>query len=103
MAIRAAANQSDLVQRFGRVQSLEFDPSIHEIRASVLLKGESEPIQASARYVVEISGAESALVISDVKVSRPWLQEIVSLALQKGVPFRLPLSGTQGKLLSMIL
>jgi len=103
MAIRAAANQSDLVQRFGRVQSLEIDPATKTIFVSALLKGESEPLQAKLRYEVTERVGEKYFAILSAEISREWLQQVAALALEKSGPFCIPLQGTMGSILSMLL
>jgi hypothetical protein len=103
MAIRAAANQSELVQRFGRVQSLEIDPSTHRIFLSILLKGESEPIQATLQYSLEARAENQDVVISSVECSKPWIHQLAALIIEKNGSFRLPLEGSLGKMIVMIL
>lgn len=103
MAIRAAANQHELVQRFGRVQTLEIDPSQKQIFVSLLLKGEVEPIQATLRYELAQTGNGPQLRIIQAEVSREWLQQVIQLFFEKQSPIQIPLEGSVGKILSMIL
>jgi len=102
-AIRAAANQHEMVQRFGRVQTLELEPQERRINASLLLKGEAEPIQVALRYSIHSEASGDFLDLHDWEFSREWLQQIFGiLSEQKRIP-RIPLQGTLGTIIRMIL
>lgn len=103
MAIRAAANQHELVQRFGRVQSLEVDPSTKQIFLSLLLKGEVEPLQATLLYELADTASGQEIRIKKIEISREWLQQSAEFFIEKHGPLSIPLAGSAGKILSMIL
>ena len=103
MAIRAAANQNDLVKRFGRVQSLEIDPDSKSIFISALLKGEAEPIQATLHYELGEYAEGKRLRILSIDASREWLKQVATLALEKSGPLQIPLQGTMGNIVSLLL
>ncbi|HSQ41929.1 MAG TPA: hypothetical protein VLM37_06595 [Fibrobacteraceae bacterium] len=103
LAIRSAANQADLVKRFGHVHSLEIDPTNRELFISILLHGESEPIQAKIHYRLDENGGSRILTITEAETSRSWLNEVIKLFQEKQRSPTLPLTGFWGKLVSMIL
>jgi hypothetical protein len=103
MAMRAAANQNGLVQRFGRVQTLEVDAAVCQIRFSVLLKGETEAITGQASYHIFESSGERSIEIQAISVSREWLQQAIGLLQEQKGTFRFPLHGILGKIIAMIL
>lgn len=103
IAIRAAANQHELVQRFGRVQSIEVDPSTKQIFLSLLLTGEIEPLQATLRYEQADTAEGKEVRIVQAEISRAWLNELAQFILEKQGPARIPLQGSSGKIISMIL
>jgi len=103
MAMRAAANQHGMVQRFGRIQTLEVDTSARSLQFSVLLKGESEAISGSASYLLVEHDGLKFIEVHCISLSREWLQQILILLQEQKGPFRFPLQGFIGKLLAMIL
>ena len=101
--MRAAANQNGLVQRFGRIQTLEIDPSDRSIQLSILLKGETEAISAHAQYLVIEQNDLKSIEFHSITLSREWLQQIVGLLQEQKGTFRFPLQGILGKIIAMIL
>jgi hypothetical protein len=102
-AIRAAANQSDLIQGLGRISSLEIDAKQAKIFVSILFHGEAEPIQAVIGYQLLQDTQTRTIEIQSVECSRAWLQQLYRLYVEKKGPVRLPLVGSLGTMISMIL
>ena len=65
--------------RYGMMQKLEIDNTTKTIRASVMLKGENEPIEISCGYSIE----QSKLHLQDIKTSREWMTMLATEYLAK--------------------
>ncbi len=77
-------------ERYGQILSFKVDSANRVCQAEVLLLGETAPVQISqARYRVEEKGPDTILVLHDIKVSRPWAQNILDDHLRE-LPIKVP-------------
>lgn len=83
LAAKTAANQTDLAQRLGRFQTLEIDPHHKRIVASIMLHGEAEALHFSGTYEFVSAAESSHLKLVSGQLSKPWMHEVLQLALQK--------------------
>ena len=66
------------LERYGEIQELEVDTVAKLVSARVLLRGEEVPLVVDqAHYRIETQGEQSILVVHDVKVSKPWVQNLI--------------------------
>src|SRR2546421_728131 len=65
-------------ERYGELRWVKIDTAEQVLTAEVLLKGETEPVTISrAKYRVESKGDQKMLVVSDVKISKQWAQNLL--------------------------
>jgi len=66
--------------RYGEIQELDLDTQRHGVALKILLKGESTPVDVSiGRYEIDDRDpGRPVVVLRDIKVSRPWMQELAS-------------------------
>jgi hypothetical protein len=64
--------------RYGEIQELRIDSSAREIRAVIMLKGETVPLTVS-RAVYEVDRKDDTvwLILESVAVSREWIQKLI--------------------------
>ena len=66
------------LKRYGDLRSLDLDSSTQTVSASILLSGEELPLVVSeARYRLERNGEQALLVLFGLKLSKPWLQNLI--------------------------
>jgi len=76
-AIRQGLNMF-LKSGYGEVTALEFDSKARSLRLQLLLHGEDSPIDVEiGQFEAEVDGEDLAVVLTDVTVSRAWMQELV--------------------------
>lgn len=67
------------VERYGDLRDISLDTSKRKLTAEVHLRGDAEPLTVhQAHYRLEQDGDRVVLVVSDIKVSREWLQNLVN-------------------------
>lgn len=78
-AIRFAINKA-LAGRYGEIKSFKLESKEKSIALSVLLNGEAEAIDIEiGNYEIDDSNPdEPVVVLSQLKVSRGWMQELAS-------------------------
>ncbi|MEQ1843185.1 MAG: hypothetical protein ABL994_22505 [Verrucomicrobiales bacterium] len=87
-AIRQGLNLY-LKGKYGEITSLEFDGKARSLRLQLLLDGEDSAIDVEvARFDVE-EGDSPAVVLSGVRVSRAWMQELARTQVE-GKRLRIP-------------
>jgi hypothetical protein len=90
-AIRQGLNMY-LKTGYGEVTDLEFDGKGRSLRLKLQLNGESSPIDVEiGRYHPELDGENLFVVLTDVRVSRAWLQHLVQSQVE-GKRFKVPAS-----------
>src|SRR4051812_48414123 len=74
---RAGINRK-LLKGIGTMTQLKIDPKNKTLEAELSLEGEDQPIKISVgHYELEkLEDGAAMMTVSDVKVSRPWMQEI---------------------------
>src|ERR1035437_946026 len=66
-------------KRYGRMTELKIDNERRTIEATVMLKGETSPIQIRcAHYELKMNGEAVSLTIGDVSVSREWMSLVAA-------------------------
>lgn len=66
------------LERYGEIQELEVDTTAKLVSAQLLLRGEAVPLVVDqAHYRIETQGEQSVLVVHGVKVSKPWVQNLI--------------------------
>jgi len=76
-AIRQGLNMF-LKSGYGEITALEFDSKARSLQMQLLLHGEESPIDiAIDHFEAEMDGEDLAVVLTGVRVSRAWMQELV--------------------------
>ena len=71
-------------ERYGELRSIKIDTADQSLSAEVLLKGEPEPVTIShAKYRIESKGEQKVLIISDVRISKEWAQNLLEDRFQE--------------------
>lgn len=83
LAAKAAANKNATVQRLGKVQDLHIDTQKRSMDLSLMLHGESQPIQLSCLYTLKDQEGLVILAPHKIRCSKPWLQEVIQLILER--------------------
>jgi len=66
------------IERYGEIRSFSLDTTARVISAEIKLRGEPIPVIVSeAHYELEKAGAENYLIVSGIKLSREWAQNIL--------------------------
>lgn len=87
--------------RYGTMTELKIDHERKTIEATVMLKGEQEPIQIRlSQYVFQTQGEGGTFTVGEVIVSREWMNVLANEVL-KDKP--LPLPGSIVKWLKLVL
>lgn len=72
-----------LARGYGKVLKLEFDPKTRSLKASVLLEGESEPIDLEiGKFEMIVRDGTGQILLSEIKTSRPWMTTLCSRLLE---------------------
>ena len=78
------------LERFGDLRRLTLDTSAKIVTGEIQLLGESDVITVSqARYRIEQKGADTVLIIYDVKVSKAWGQNLLEDHFRE-IPIKIP-------------
>jgi len=78
------------VERYGEIRNFTLDSSQKIVTAEILLRAEPVPIVISrARYRLEQRGADTFLIIYDVKISREWAQNLLEDHFRE-IPIKVP-------------
>lgn len=95
---------NSLVKRFGTVHSFAIDTANRSCSLDFGLVGEPAPIHFSAKYAVDSIEDGIVLRLFDIHSEKPWMDEILNLALEKkGGSFHLPINGFAAKLISLFI
>lgn len=90
-AIRQGLNLY-LKNGYGEVTALELDSKARSLRLQLMLNGETAPIDVEiGRFEPEMDGETLYVVLSDLRVSRAWLQELVQAKVE-GKRLKVPAS-----------
>jgi len=78
------------LERYGDLRRLTLDTSAKIVTGEVHLLGDSHVITVSqARYRIEQKGADTVLIIYDVKVSKTWAQNLLEDHFRE-IPIKIP-------------
>jgi hypothetical protein len=88
-AIRRGANLF-LKERYGELRSLKVDAQSKSLSMELMLNGETECVAIDVgAYELVDSQEAPALILREIKVSRPWMNELAR-AFGEGTPIRIP-------------
>ncbi|MEI7635986.1 MAG: hypothetical protein WCJ37_01660 [Syntrophus sp. (in: bacteria)] len=88
-----------LIKEFGVMTSIFIDSKRKHIAIELDLKGEDRPVNIKINgYVIEPKGEGSLIKISDISLSREWMDAIVKKLITDGISIPIP-----SKLLEQIL
>ena len=66
------------LERYGELRRLSLDTSAKVVSGEIQLRGDSDVINVSqARYRIESRGADTVLIIYEVKLSKVWAQNLL--------------------------
>lgn len=105
MAMKAAVNRHEFVQKLGRVQELRIDSNAKVVDCSLLLKGEEQAIQLQIRYQVQETHDQKGISIEvkSLECNREWIAVLFnSYVEEKGKP-RITLQGFVAKAVGLFL
>jgi hypothetical protein len=65
---------NSLIGEYGKMLELKIDHANRTVRASIMLKGEREPIDIKIeKYSITNDGDDASIVIEEAETSREWL------------------------------
>lgn len=90
------------IKEFGKMTTLHIDTQEKHISLTANLLGETEPIDASMKYMLEESDGRTFFVPTELNCSREWLSLLVQQMLKDNViRFEVP-SGIAATVLKML-
>lgn len=78
------------LERYGELHRLTLDTSAKMVTGEIQLRGEPDVIAVSqARYRIEQNGADTVLIIYDVRLSKAWAQNLLEDHFRE-IPIKIP-------------
>jgi hypothetical protein len=66
------------LERYGHIRELKVDTTAKVVTAEIQLLGEPQPLTIhEAYYRVEKHGNQAVLIVHGIKVSKPWVQNLI--------------------------
>ena len=101
--LKTALSGTPAIQRLGTIHELSVNASERTCDIRIGLIGEPSPIDFKLRYDLQSAGGKTEFVVTSVTCERPWINEILAIALEKRGSFRFEIPGIAAKLASLFL
>lgn len=101
--LKTALSGTPAIQRLGTIHELRVNASERTCGIRIGLIGETSSIDFKLRYDIQNAGGKTEFVVTSMTCEKPWINEILAIALEKRGSFRFEIPGIAAKLASLFL
>ena len=100
-AVESFIRKNEMVLRFGEIDEVSIDSDVRIASVKITLRGESQTTLFRGYYGFDDGDKGTELVFEKITCERPWINEVLKLALD-GKTLRFPIADYSGEKLSGI-
>lgn len=101
--LKTALSGTPAIQRLGTIHELRVNAAERTCDIRIGLTGEPAPLDFRLSYDIQNTGGKTEFVVRAMTCEKPWINEILTIALEKRGSFRFEIPGIAAKLASLFL